>query len=338
MTTELPPSLVNRRDGSEGIRSAFQRQLAELAQPLLTQHQVCIYTTGSYGRKEAWLTDDGTSGSDIDLFILDCADEGPQRLTRLTTIKLQSLLIETAEHMKLPEFDGDGRFLDAHVLTDVASGIGSDKEDAKNSFTARLLLILESQPLLGGDLHDRAVTRFVGRYFDDHDHHPDDFRPAFLMNDIERFWRTLCLNYEHKRWNATSPEDRRKHRLKDMKLGFSRLLTCVSGRIDLASTFKLNGTVAPEDAKAMIGRTPLDRILRIPDLHPSLATQAADVIEQYAWFLDSLGRDKDRALALLDDDEQRKQARLRQKDFHLALLTILRELVTDTELERFTFC
>ena len=129
--------------------------------------------------------------------------------------------------------------------------------DAKNYFTARLLLLLESRALYGDSTYDAAITSFIAVYFGDFEAHPSDFRPAFIMNDIDRFWRTLCLNYENKRSHATD-EDKLKHCLKDMKLGFSRMLTCQSGKIDIASAYALNGTVTPEDVIEMMQHTRAD--------------------------------------------------------------------------------
>jgi len=47
-------------------------------------------------------------------------------------------------------------------------------------------------------------------YYRDADDRPD-FLPAFLINDITRFWKTLCLNYEHSRgsgYDALSRDSR----------------------------------------------------------------------------------------------------------------------------------
>ena len=80
-------------------------------------------------------------------------------------------------------------------------------------------------------------------YFRDYEHHPKDFRPTFLINDIIRFWKTLCLNYEHKR-NEAESRYVIKHKIKNFKLGYSRLMTCFA-TVAILSTYRQ--TISPDN-------------------------------------------------------------------------------------------
>lgn len=332
MLETIAPGLVERAARSEAKRTEFIASLAPRMEGLLQDASICVYTTGSYGRREAWIDDADISRSDIDLFILDTAIDENARIDGLTTIRLQASLIETADRLAFPPFDGDGKFLGVHWLNDMKEEIGSDTEDAKNLFTARLLLLLESQPLVNDGEHRSALELLVGEYLRDADRHPTDFLPAFILNDIARYWRTLCLNYEHRLRDSRGTP---KGRLKNHKLGFSRMLTCYSGIIHVVSSFRLNGTVSSTDVLETALTSPIDRLVTIADRHPDVTDPIATAIQRYDWFLSTLGQDKTGALALLDSDRGHAEARAKQQDFHLALVQVYKAMLAGTELERF---
>ena len=119
--------------------------------------------------------------------------------------------------------------------------LGSPGDDSTNAFTARMLLLLESQPVHDPMLYASLLKRIVGFYYRDFGDHADNFVPGFLINDILRFWRTLTLNYEHHRLklqDLTGDELRSKKAgsaLKNYKLKVSRMATCFSMVANLSS-------------------------------------------------------------------------------------------------------
>jgi predicted nucleotidyltransferase len=108
---------------------------------LLEGHSLCVYVTGSYGRLEAW------PGSDIDLFFLYDGASEDGRLPWTTFLRLAARLIDATEEMGFPPFSGDGRYLELQYIRDMERVLGSPRDDSLNAFTARMLLLLESQPL-----------------------------------------------------------------------------------------------------------------------------------------------------------------------------------------------
>lgn len=72
-----------------------------------------------------------------------------------------------------------------------------------------MLLLLEGRPLANDDLFDQVLLETIGFYFRDFAKHREEFRPYALINDILRYWRTLCLNYEHGRAAKRSELHRR---------------------------------------------------------------------------------------------------------------------------------
>src|SRR5437879_12377305 len=124
--------------------------------------------------------------------------------------------------------------------------LGEPEDDVTNTFTARLLLLLESRALLEENVHREVVTAVIKAYWRDYEDHKADFMPAFLANDILRLWRTFCVNYEA-RTERVPLEEKAKGKLKNYKLKHSRLLTCYSALLYLLAVYGDQGTVNPSD-------------------------------------------------------------------------------------------
>lgn len=156
----------------------------------LASRKACVYLTGSFGRGEA------SRYSDLDLFIVGKVEKGQRALRRLDEICLQADLIRAARKLRFPEFSRDGMYLDHSTIEALVGTLGTPEDDATNTFTARLLLLLESRPLIGSALYSDLIDQVVEKYWLEFRDHRGDFVPAFLANDILRLWRTFCVNYE----------------------------------------------------------------------------------------------------------------------------------------------
>jgi predicted nucleotidyltransferase len=274
----------------EKRRSKTAERMNELKSRLLDAEKLCgdkacVYATGSFGRGEA------SEHSDLDIFIVSdvTAIEGtPERplLDPLDEILIKADLIDAIRAMKIQDFSGGGEYLKRHTVTELIGELGTPEDDASNTFTARLLLLLESSPLLGEGVYRRITNQVIAAYWRDYGDHKNDFIPAFLANDILRMWRTFCVNYEA--FTQTDPPDKKaKRKLKNYKLKHSRLLTCYSGLLYLMAIFVQKKTVSPTDAVNMIDLTPTQRLewlLKQPDLSKAHST-IQKLIAQYEEFL-----------------------------------------------------
>lgn len=73
--------------------------------------------------------------------------------------------------------------------------IGLDDDDNKN-LTRRMLFLLEAVPLTAASVFSDARGRVLGRYLDESVKH---YRPPrFLLNDVVRYWRTMCVDFAGK--------------------------------------------------------------------------------------------------------------------------------------------
>lgn len=256
---------------------------------------LCVYATGSYARRDAGRF------SDLDIFFVNVDEASCSRIQQML---VNADLIRLCQKLDLPEFSGDGQYLTIHSLASLVGELGSQMEDYANLFTARLLLLLESTPLHNETVYDAVVAECVRAYYRDFHDHMDDFLPLFLANDICRFWKTLCLNYEHKRNRPAEPEKaKRKSHLKNFKLKFSRLLTCFSMVACLCDRREADH---PDKAIVLVKKSPLERLKFIAEKHEQ-GELLGEMLDLYDWFLESTDRSPDEAEEWIAAREVRRE-------------------------------
>jgi Putative nucleotidyltransferase DUF294 len=321
-------------EASQDYSLSRLRELGERLQPagqLLSGHPLCVCATGSYGRLEAW------SQSDADVFFLyDDADES-QRLPLTSFIRFASLLIETTEAMGFPPFSGDGRYLGVQYVGEMENVLGSPEDDSLNAFTARMLLLLESQPVYDEPTYLRLLERIVDFYYRDYSDHADTFLPTILLNDILRFWRTLTLNYEHHRLKLLQlvgdelELKKADSALKNYKLKVSRLATCFSM---VASLSAQPVPVTPDIVLGLCRITPHERFSQLLEHSPAAEELIAELFEVYEGFLTFAQRPEDELLAEFAVPETRRQAHADATRYGDIIYSLLRE-VTPPDRMRF---
>jgi predicted nucleotidyltransferase len=288
-------------------RKETNRRVDELRKELgdaekICGEKACVYATGSFGRGET------TPHSDLDVFIVSKCEDGKPGLSRLDEILIKADLIDATRKLDIPEFSGEGEYLVHYTVDELVDGLGTPEDDANNTFTARLLLLLESYPLLGQSAYKQIIDDVILAYWEDYPDHKNDFVPAFLANDILRMWRTFCVNYEA-RTQSAPPERRAKRKLKNYKLKHSRLLTCYSGLLFLLAVSSKNKTVSPVDAAMMVSMSPTERLewmLAQPELS-SASVLIRVLLEYYESFLTNTdAREDDLVTKLLDKGEAKK--------------------------------
>ena len=258
--------------------------------------------TGSFGRRET------SQYSDLDLFIAGYGTSEKPDLSRLDEILVKADLIEATRERGIPEFSGDGAYLKHYTVAELLQSLGTPHDDVSNTFTARLLLLLESGPLIGTAVYKRITDDVIAEYWGDYEDHKKDFIPAFLANDVLRMWRTFCVNYEA-RTECEPEQERAKRRLLNYKLKHSRLLTCYSALLYLLTVFSKAGTVSPVDAAEMIALTPTQRLewmLSQPGLGAA-HTKVNELLDRYEQFLENTEVAKEDLIGRFLDKEKRKE-------------------------------
>lgn len=285
----------------EGRRARTDERIRELKAELqeaekLAAGKACVYMTGSFGRGEA------SGYSDLDIFIAGKDRDTKPLLKGLDETLVKASLIKATRNLGIRDFSGDGEYLQHYSVHQLVKTLGTPEDDVKNTFTARLLLVLESRCLLGEDVYEHVIKEAIDAYWRDYGDHKKDFVPGFLANDILRLWRTFCVNYEA-RTSTEPPLQKAKRRLKNYKLKHSRLLTCYSSLLYLLAIFAANNTVSPEDAIEMVRLTPTQRLEWLCQ-QPGCASshkRFQELLGAYEKFLQSTDEQEEKLIELFSD-------------------------------------
>jgi len=299
------------------------KKLIENSSELKAQSSFCIYATGSYGRLEA------SKYSDLDLFFLSNQEKG--LFSKIAKTIIDSDIIKASRKMNLPEFSGDGEYLEIHNIKDIYSELGSRKDDYNNFFTARMLLLLESRAVYNHEGYEAMLKTTIDKYYKDFHEHEKNFKPVFLVNDVIRFWRTMCLNYEHNRnrkfENLKMPKDeitlkKNEAHIKNLKLKFSRKLTCYSF---LLSVLYADKVLKQGDILEIIKQTPLERLESLKIARPDLDKDISDLISLYFWFLKTTQKEKPQLIDWINDSTNRDDAFNKSREFSKLIFKLMVE-------------
>jgi predicted nucleotidyltransferase len=280
--------------------------------------KACVYAIGSFGRGEA------SRHSDLDLFIAGQGTTKEPVIRGLDEILIKADLIEATRKLGIPDFSGDGEYVKHYTVEELITTLGTPEDDVQNTFTARLLLLLESSPLIGDAAYHQITDEVIAAYWKDYEQNKNDFMPAFLANDILRMWRTFCVNYEVR--TKKEPEDLlAKRRLKNYTLKHSRLLTCYSALLYLLAIFTKNHTVGPGDVKDMISLTPTSRLeWLLTQSHCAKAHESIqNLISQYEAFLRKTDAPKNELVEIFKNKQKRNEQFGSQYQFGNAVSEVL---------------
>jgi predicted nucleotidyltransferase len=186
-------------------------------------NNMTVFCAGSLARNEVG------KNSDLDVFLIKNNNRKIKNITRLQEIKLFVELMNINNDLNFPEFSNDGEYLRIHSINEMTEKTGSPKDDYENLFTTRMLLLLESKCICNDKVYNQFMEHIVDNYLRD-SKGKSSFKPLFILNDILRYWRTLCLNYEDKRSDPNRP-----WRKKNVSLKFSRMLTVFSTILPLVA-------------------------------------------------------------------------------------------------------
>lgn len=305
------------------LRANFDRADEIRAFPNLS-----IYCAGSYARLEA------SDYSDIDLFFISTEDrEYYKDGYHIPALQVMSRVVTIGYNLGFPKFSNDGQYLHVMHVTEILDNLGGSLDDYKNHFTARLLMLLESMPLYGIDHYDRVLQDIVNSYFRDYPGHEDKFRAIFLINDIIRFWKTLCLNYENKRNQRNVSDERKiKQKIRNLKLKFSRLMTCYASIAYLAA---LKVPVTQAQVLRMVSLTPSNRLRSVVEMVPGSKESVNNALMSYHWFLQLTELTEDALFQYFLDESQRTDAFARAEKFGDTIYGVIRAIDEENDIMRY---
>ena len=229
------PNLVLAHHTSETMLRNFRDHLQE-AVPAAASEAMDVVVFGSAARREM------TELSDLDYLVVG------HGLPSSTT-KTRELLRQTDEFLRdnnIARPGSTGMFGGIVSATELVERIGLE-QDTNASHSRRVLILEESESVYQPALHERLRSAIVERYVSDYSGRDKHGPPRFLLNDVMRYWRTIAVDYQAKRWQTDSVVDPSKGwGLRYLKLLVSRklsyasalavLLTCGSPNADALST------------------------------------------------------------------------------------------------------
>ena len=319
-------TLVNARARYSKQRLDQLRHRIQMINVLRDFPGLTIYGVGSYARLEA------SEHSDLDLFFLTSDALTAIDDPRTKSLSLFGDIIRIAQELNFPKFSNDCEHLTFLSTDDMLKNLGNPSDDHQNYFTARMLLLLESHCLHNTNSFDTIVRRIIQSYFRDYPDHPETFWPIFLLNDIGRFWKTLLLNYEHKRLPdpADPVAEAKKTRLKvrNFKLKYSRLTTCFASIVALGSR---SAPVTEEDVFKLTKLTPRQRLKSVTDQLPCLFPEVQAVLDKYSWFLEKTGLSTTDLESHFADKQQRVEMFDRARAYGDAVYALLQRIDQSNE-------
>jgi hypothetical protein len=118
-------------------------------------------------------------------------------------------------------------------------------------------------------------------------------------------WRTFCVNYEFYR------RDKMRDGVKNLKLKYSRMLTCYSAILLLLSDYTQNNSVSPDNVRHMARMTPTERLEELQSRYGGsnasdsrIRSYLSDALVDYSGFLQLVhGVDGDPAEVLKEEEE-----------------------------------
>jgi predicted nucleotidyltransferase len=174
------------------------------------EHKASIRTlalAGSLGRMEA------SEESDADLIVV-LRDGTPEAVQGEVQAHLYALL----ERLCIPLPNPEGLFAQPCTIETLCGQVGSFYEDIK-TVGKRLLLLLESQPVYEDKEYHNISQRILEKYSAHYTQEDPTKEWTFLLNDLIRYFRALCVNYQF-----TFDTDNPKWALRNIKLRHSRLI------------------------------------------------------------------------------------------------------------------
>jgi predicted nucleotidyltransferase len=243
-------------------------EIASVIKPFADSDWALI-ANGSYARREA------TPYSDLDYYLLYTKKLSPRAVRGLQK-KLRKAVGEVIG--KAPSEDGA---FDATIPSGSLKDDIGGPDDTNERITRRVLFLTEGTAVHNPRLYRKEREALVGRYVNDEI--SDHQLCLFLLNDLIRYYRTICVDYEHK------VEAGKAWGIRNIKLVFSRKLLYFSGLLIVAETAQRTPSEKREIIHRLTEIPPIERIAQVCGASADLALASYDVF-----------------LKALDDAETRK--------------------------------
>ena len=201
-----------------------------------------VVVTGSFGRLEA------SQQSDFDYFYL-CPTDVVVPSEAYREVVTESV---KACGVRPPAADGVFGGVQAFSEMEVIGGEG----DSNSKITRRMLFLLEGRELKGDGIQEyrrRLTEKYIADSITDHQ------LAMFFLNDVIRYYRTICTDYEYK----VSSKGKKSWADRNIKLAYSRKLLYFSGVLIAAEAAQQTARRKREIMLELFELTPVERLSRV---------------------------------------------------------------------------
>ncbi len=238
MSTEVHKYIKRCRKHSDEKCCALRKEIKAIF-PANSNDVVLV--CGSYARREA------AGSSDVDYFLV--TEEEDECKDSIEAIK------KAVDRLDLKAPSQSGSFAKKVTRQSIIQNIGGAK-DSNDKITQRMLLLLEGDWLFNEEGFRGFRREILRRYI--RADMPDHQVTLFLLNDIIRYWRTICVDYEYK-----TTEKEKPWAIRNVKLVFSRKLLYASGLFSVALTADMSRERKVERLEELFDLCPLERVVHI---------------------------------------------------------------------------
>lgn len=237
---------------------AFSLEVLAHVQPKVAEAALdgvrCVAIAGSFGRLEA------SHVSDADLIIVlddEVAEAGDEQRTVIETVVVD-LLAAAFEERGIERPNPEGVFAKPRTLAELlppieAGGIGTHTE-ASDIMGKRLLLLMESRAIWNEAAYEDVIDQIFNRYAELVRADPTK-EYVYLLNDLIRYFRFICVNYQ-----STFGNQNEKWAIRNVKLRHSRIIIYIGllALLGSASTYRDDSKI--DAVRQQLALSPLERL------------------------------------------------------------------------------
>ncbi|MBC7488626.1 MAG: hypothetical protein H7282_17950 [Cytophagaceae bacterium] len=245
--------IVNAKEKTKSVIESIKIAITHDSIPLsLTDSDLVIF--GSIARKEC------TEKSDIDwTLLIDAAGSSAPN-------NIAYSIGEQLERKDLIKPGSSGMFGQITYSHEIINFIGG-QDDTNHNMTRRMLMLLESTKTNPNGIEDSfsAYERVCRAIIDQYIKHDSSYLahrigkkkfPRYLLNDVIRFWRTMCVDFAYKQ----KEQGGNKWALRNIKLRMSRKLIFIKGLLMCFECYQ------NKDLNEIETREKLEKAIEIPAL------------------------------------------------------------------------
>lgn len=286
----------------EAVQDSLFNQLGAVQAEV--DNGVDIYAFGSIGRAEM-----GHFGDFDYLVVVNRIDVSVK-----TIRQFRQAAIDAYPPLNIEPPGSSGLFGGVIAAPNLVNVIGLN-DDSNLNMSQRILILQEGIALNPHNDREIVVEAILNRYLFDYEGHGESpLVPRFLLNDVVRFWRTVAVDYQAKRWHevqgsredADKPSARKKKwGLRYIKLRSSRKWSFAGNLVSVFWPVLSGRNTTVDLLSGQFDMPPLARIAQLSQAYKSEGPTLRDlreVLELCDWFIGRLSEGDWRdAITVIDD-------------------------------------